>query len=254
MDARPQGPRGKIGALAFPQTHRSVVLAVRSSDPEERARALDTVIRAYWRPVFKHLRAKWRADDPRAEDLAQGFFAAALEKGWLERFDPEKGRFRTFLLSCLDSYAANEVRAARRMKRGGDTTTVPLEVEDEDGTVRELPLPDPADLEASFQREWARSLFALAVDSLRQRCAGTAKEVAFTLFERYDLDGSDAPERPSYAQLASALGLPVTQVTNHLHWARREFRAAVLEALREITASEAEFRAEARSLLGVDPP
>jgi hypothetical protein len=49
------------------------------------------------------------------------------------------------------------------------------------------------------------------------------------------------------------MGLPVTQVTNHLYWARREFRAAVLLVLREITASEAEFRAEARALLGVDP-
>jgi RNA polymerase sigma factor (sigma-70 family) len=240
--------------LAFPETHRSVVLAVRSRDPEERARALDILIRAYWRPVFKHLRAKWRADDGRAEDLAQGFFAAALEKGWLERFDPEKGRFRTFLLSCLDAYAANELRAARRQKRGGDTTRVPLEVEDEEGTLREIPVKDPADLEAAFQREWARSLLALAVEALKKSCQGTSKEVAFTLFERYDLEGSDSSERPSYAQLASELGLPVTQVTNHLHWARREFRAAVLEALREITASEAEFRAEARSLLGVDPP
>ena len=83
---------------------------------------------------------------------------------------------------------------------------------------------------------------------------GDGKEVAFTLFERYDLEGAEDPERPSYAQLAAETGLPVTQVTNHLHWARREFRAAVLENLREITASEAEFRAEARALLGVDPP
>jgi hypothetical protein len=78
--------------------------------------------------------------------------------------------------------------------------------------------------------------------------------VAFTLFERYDLQGADDPDRPSYAQLAGDTGLPVTQVTNHLHWARREFRAAVLVTLCEITASEAEFRAEARALLGVDPP
>lgn len=246
-------PVGESGALAFPETHRSVVLAARSSDPEERARALDTLVRAYWRPVFKHVRIKWRADNSRAEDLAQGFFAAALEKGWLERFDPTKGRFRTFLLTCLDAFAANELRAAQRLKRGGGVATVPLEGEGEDGAPRENEIRDPRDLEAEFQREWARSLFTLAVDALRSRCRDTSKEVAFTLFERYDLEGSDAPERPSYATLAEELGLPVTQVTNHLHWARREFRAAVLVTLREITASEAEFRAEARALLGVDP-
>jgi RNA polymerase sigma-70 factor (ECF subfamily) len=240
--------------LAFPETHRSVVLAVRSADPEERARALDAVVRAYWRPVFGYLRRKWRADDARAEDLAQGFFAQALEKEWLARFDPTKGRFRTFLLSCLDAYAANDLRAARRQRRGGDVALVPLEVEDQEGDRHEIPVADPRDLEADFHREWTRSLFGVAVEALRSRCRGTNKEVAFTLFERYDLQGADDPDRPSYAQLAGDMSLPVTQVTNHLHWARREFRAAVLVTLREITASEAEFRAEARALLGVDPP
>ena len=73
--------------------------------------------------------------------------------------------------------------------------------------------------------------------------------MAFRLFERYDLEDHDASERPRYADLAAEFALPVTQVTNHLHWARRELRKAVLEKLREITASEEEFRSEARALL-----
>jgi RNA polymerase sigma factor (sigma-70 family) len=244
---------GESDVVAFPSTHRSVVLAVRSADPEERARALDTLVGAYWRPVFKYVRMKWRVPGERAEDLAQGFFAAALEKGWLERFDPEKGRFRTFLLACLDAFVANDLRAAQRLKRGGGVTPLPLDGEDAEGAPRERKIKDPKDLEAEFQREWARSLFTLAVDALRTRCLGTSKEVAFALFERYDLEGSEAPTRPSYAELGEELGLPVTQVTNHLHWARREFRGVVLAKLREITATEAEFRAEARALLGTDP-
>ena len=240
--------------MAFPETHRSAVLAIRSADPEERSRALDAVVRAYWRPVYGHLRRKWRADETRAEDLAQGFFALALEKEWLGRFDPAKGRFRTFLLSCLDAYAANDRRAARRHKRGGDAALLPLESEGEDGDMQEIPVADSRDLEADFHREWTRSLFGLAVDALRSRCRETGKEEAFALFERYDMEGPDDPDRPTYARLAAETGLPVTQVTNHLHWARREFRATVLRTLREITASEAEFRAEARALLGGDPP
>ena len=238
--------------MAFPQTRRSVVLAVRSDNPEERARALDVLVEAYWRPVFRHVRARWRRDDEDARDLAQGFFAAALEKEWLARFDPARGKFRTYLLACLDGFVAKERRAGRRLKRGGDASFVPLETTGEDGEVRDLPLPDGTDLEAQFQREWARSLFALAVESLRARCASTGKEVAFTLFERYDIEGAEAHDRPTYAQLAADHGLPVTQVTNHLHWARRELRAAVFDRLREITASEEEFRSEARALLGVE--
>jgi hypothetical protein len=59
---------GESVPLAFPPTHRSVVLAARSADPEERARALDTLVRAYWRPVFHHVRRKWRADTEQAKD------------------------------------------------------------------------------------------------------------------------------------------------------------------------------------------
>ena len=240
--------------MAFPQTHRSVVLAVRSGNPEERARALEAVIAAYWRPVQRHVATRWRESDEDSRDLAQGFFAAALEKGWLARFEPERGRFRTYLLTCLDGYVARERRARRRLKRGGAAAFVPLETRGEDGETRELPLPDGTDLEAEFQREWARSLFALAVEELRARCAANGRAVAFSLFERYDIEGADGPDRPSYAELAAQHGLPVTQVTNHLHWARRELRKAVLEKLREITASEEEFRAEARALLGVEAP
>jgi len=239
--------------LAFPETHRSVVLAVRSPDQQERARAIEAVVAAYWRPVYRHVRARFRVPDEEAEDLAQGFFAIALEKGWLARYEPARGRFRTYLLACLEAFVANQRRAGRRLKRGGGVTLVPLESEDADGQTRELQLADGSDLEAEFQREWSRSLFALAVQALRQRCLGTSREVAFALFERYDLEDHDASERPRYADLAAEFSLPVTQVTNHLHWARRELRKTVLEKLRGITASEEEFRAEARALFGAEP-
>jgi DNA-directed RNA polymerase specialized sigma24 family protein len=237
--------------LAFPPTHHSVVLAVRSSDPEERERALEAVVAAYWRPVHRYLRARWGAPDEDAKDLAQGFFMAMLEKGSLARFDPGKGRFRTYLLACLDAYAANERRAASRLKRGGGTTLLPLDAAGPGGEV--LDVPDGRDLHAAFQKEWAKGLFSLAVAALRARCLGTSKEVAFVLFERYDLDG-DASERPSYADLAQELALPVTQVTNHLAWARRAFRDEVLGQLRAITASDEEFRMEARCILGYEAP
>ncbi len=239
--------------MAFPETQRSLVLAVQSKDAAERERALETVVAAYWRPVYRHVRGRFRVPEAEAEDLAQGFFTAALEKGRLARYDPGKGRFRSYLLACLQAFVANQWRGERRLKRGGGAMHVPLETRDADGETHELPLADESDIEAEFQREWARGLFALAVRALGERCAGTSREVAFRLFERYDLEGQNGPEPPRYADLAAEFGLPVTQVTNHLHWARRELRKAVLAKLREITASEEEYRAEARALFGSEP-
>jgi RNA polymerase sigma-70 factor (ECF subfamily) len=238
--------------LAFPETRQSVFLRVRSADPRERARALDAVVAVYWRPVLHHVRARWRPGGADAEDVAQGFFALALEKGWLERFDPARGRFRSYLLACLDGHVARQRRSAAARKRGGGLRFVPLETTGADGEIHELPLADGSDLDAPFQREWTRSLFTLALAALAARCAGTGKELAFAVFRRCDVEGAEADQRPSYARLAEEFGLTVAQVTNYLHWSRRELRQTVLDTLREITAGEEEFRSEARALLGVD--
>jgi RNA polymerase sigma factor (sigma-70 family) len=240
--------------LALPDTRHSVLLRVRSGDPCERARALDVLAAVYRPPVLRHVRARFRLPADEAEDLVQGFFVAALEKGWLERFDPARGRFRSYLLACLDGHVAHERRAAAALKRGGGVSHVPLELEGDDGSAVERPIADGTDLDAAFQREWARSIFTLALGALAARCAGTPRETALAVFRRCDVEGAEADERPSYAELGREFGLAVTQVTNHLHWARRELRREVLETLRETTASDEEFRSEARALLGVEAP
>jgi RNA polymerase sigma factor (sigma-70 family) len=240
--------------MAFPLTRRSVVRAAASADPETRRRAFEALVAAYWRPVYKYLRFKWSAPAEDAEDLTQGFFARALEKGFFDRFDPSRSRFRTYLRTCLDGFVANERKSARRLKRGGGAEHVSLDFAGAEAELGRQGPPEGGDMEEYFHREWVRSLFGLAVEALRQRCVEAGKSVPFALFERYDLEGADAPTRSSYAELAREMGIPETQVTNHLAWARREFRRLVLEALEEATGSEEEFRAEARHLLGIDPP
>lgn len=240
--------------MAFPLTRRSVVRAAASADPDTRRRAFEALVAAYWRPVYKYLRLKWRLPGEDAEDLTQAFFARALEKGFFDRFDPARARFRTYLRICLDGFAANERRSALRHKRGGGVEHVSLDFAAAEAELGRHGAEAGGDMEEYFHREWVRSLFGLAVEALRQRCAATGKAVPFALFERYDLDGADAAARPSYADLAREMAIPETQVTNHLAWARREFRRLVLEALEEATGSEEEFRAEARALLGIDPP
>lgn len=246
--AAPWGPGDR-----FPPTRRSVLLAARDADPEVRRQAWETLAGSYWKPVYKVLRARWRLDREDAEDLTQEFFAAALAKGTFERYDPAKARFRTYLRTCLDGFAANERKAGQRLKRGGGQALLSLDFAGAEAELLRHGAGDGLDLDEYFHREWVRSLFDLAVGDLRRWCEAAGKEVHFRLFERYDLEGPDAPERPTYAQLAAEHGIPATQVTNYLAAVRRELRRLVLERLRELTGSEEEFRAEARSMLGVDP-
>jgi RNA polymerase sigma factor (sigma-70 family) len=242
-----------LGRGDFPQTRHSIVRDVASGDAQLRSRAWDALVDAYWRPVYKYARLKWRLPREDAEDLTQSFFARALEKSFFDRYEPGRARFRTFLRSCLDGFAANEWKAARRLKRGGGVPTLSLDFVTAEGELRPLELRDERDVEDYFQREWVRSLFALALQALRVECERAGKRTHFALFESYDLEPADGDTRPSYQQLASQHQLPVTQVTNHLAWARREFRRIVLDKLRQLTASEEEFRAEAREILGSEP-
>ena len=242
---------------SFPATRHSVVAGIASADHDVRRVAFDALVSAYWRPVYKYVRIKWRADRDDAADLTQEFFARAYEKGSLGRFEPGKARFRTFLRVCLDGFVANERKAASRIKRGGTMSFVPL-----DFAGAELELGDTSadgqshtsapDDDALFRQEWVRALFADAVTALRESCVAAGKTTQFTVFERYDLD-DDTGSRPTYATLASELGIPVTQVTNYLAFARRELRRLVLDRLRALCASDDEFRLEARELLGVEP-
>jgi RNA polymerase sigma factor (sigma-70 family) len=240
------------GGDRFPLTRRSVIEAVRSIDAEERERALEAVCAAYWKPIYKYIRLRWKRPAEEAQDLTQGFFLELLERELLEKFDPKKGRLRTYLRVCVDSMVMNEDKASKREKRGGTIPHVALDfsaAEEELGATVMDPsaIASPESLEEFFEKEWVRSLFALAVEDLRQLCVQCERERTFHLFEAYDLEGN---EKISYGQLSKEYGITVTDVTNALAWARREFRKIALERLRELCSSDEEFQREARAAFG----
>jgi len=241
---------GGPGGERFPATRHSAVLAAQSEDLVERERGFAILVETYWKPVYKYLRARFGKSNEDAKDLTQGFFTRALEKDFFAAYDPGKGSFRTYLRVCLDRFVANEKKAAGRAKRSPGTALLPLDFESAEGELMRQEPPDHQTLEQYFHAEWVRSLFALAVEKLREECALRGKDLPYLLFERYELD-RDPDEKLTYERLAGEFGIPSTQVTNFLAFARREFRRIVLEKLREITASDHEFREEARSLLGV---
>ncbi len=232
----------------FPETNHSAIVGARSHDQLIRRRAFDTILASYWKPAYKYIRLKWQAGNEDAKDLTQGFFANAFEKNHFAGYDAAKASFQTFLRTCLDGFVANERKAGRRLKRGGDLDHYQLDfatAEDELASHAAAEL-TPEDY---FHREWVRWMFTICVETLRRRCEESGRSVHFQLFERYDLsdDGS-----VSYTSLAIEFGLPAATVNNYLAAVRRDFRRVVLEKLREITATDEEFRTEARSLLGVD--
>jgi DNA-directed RNA polymerase specialized sigma24 family protein len=236
----------------FPVTRHSIVGAIRSASDDVRRSAFDSLVSAYWKPVFKYVRLKWHASPDDAADLTQGFFLKAYEKDFFASFDPAKARFRTFLRTCLDGFVSNTRKAGGRLKRGGDVNFVPLDFAAADRELDQHAGNAIDDFDAYFHREWLRSLFATAVDRLRDRCAASGHQRRLAIFERYDL-ADDEGARPTYDDLARTLGIAKTDVTNELAAARREFRSLVLALLREQCASDEEFENERRALAGRTP-
>lgn len=234
----------------FPPTRYSAIVRLHADNEADRRVAWDALVTAYWRPVYKYLRARWRLPAERAEDLTQEFFARAFEQRFLDDYDPAKARFRTWLRLGLDRLAVNEAKASQRLKRGGGVAMTSLDFVTAEGEVREREIADDSDLDAWFQQEFVRALFGRAVDAVERECHEAGRDDRFDLFKACDLADLDAAERPSYKTLAEARGWTVNDVTNRLAGVRRAFRGHVLRLLRDACASDEEFEAEARAILG----
>src|SRR5438067_6023195 len=154
----------------FPPTRHSALSAVRSADSAERARGLAALSSVYWRPVYSYLRLRWRRPHDEAADLAQEFFAELIDKDLLSRFDPSRARLRTYVRVCIDGLVSNSDKAASRQKRGGGAAALQLDFEGAREEVERL-AGTAESAESLFEKEWARGVFALALQRLRDSCA-----------------------------------------------------------------------------------
>jgi RNA polymerase sigma factor (sigma-70 family) len=217
--------------VAFPTTRHSAISGLRDDDESVRRLSYEPIIAAYWHPVHTYLRLRWRIADDDAADLTQDFFTKTIECETLTAYDVAKGTFRTYLRTCLDRFLINRQKQLSRVQ----TLALDFDVAALGESAEEL-----------LEREWVRSLFSLAVEDLRASKCG----VRFRVFEEYDLKDSNA--RPTYGEIAAQFGVTAETVTNYLAAMRRDFRKAVLNRLRELTATEREFRLEARAILGIE--
>jgi RNA polymerase sigma factor (sigma-70 family) len=224
----------------FPTTRHSLIHCAAGTGTLARE-ALDSIVAVYWKPAYKHVRIQWRRSNEDAKDLVQGFFAALIEQQILAGFDPSKARFRTYLKGCLDHFVMKQDEHASRLKRGGGAIAIC------DFEAAEREIAGAPSVEDVFLREWQRQMFALGLEDLRAFCQSHGKATQYAIFAQYDLAHT---ERPSYAEMAAQHGIPVTTVTNHLAWARRELRRLVLMRLSSVTSGDLECQAESRVLFG----
>src|SRR5688572_13495145 len=233
----------------FPATRHSVIARMNSRDEDVRRAAYGDLVEGYWKALHRYLRLQWRLSDDDAQELAQAFFSESFQKEWLDRYDPGKARFRTFVRVCADRFVMNTRQAAERLKRGGGAEMVPLDVPGAEEAIAALRLTTTPEAEECFHREFVRALFERSLDGVRKEYVAAGRHVHLALFERYDLDPA---EGVSYAALAKEFGLTSAQVTNYLVQIRRSFRLRALETLRLLCGSDEEFRREGRELFGLE--
>jgi RNA polymerase sigma factor (sigma-70 family) len=238
--------------VSFPATYHTLLERIRSSDAATRTRARDALAAVYWAPIYAYVRLTYRVQAADAEDLTQGFFAEALRRELFARYEPGRARFRTYIRRCVDSFVANALEAERRLKRGGGAAMLSLEAAEIESRLTNEIAGTMFDADAVFHAEWVRAVILAALTKLQSRYATDGRALHLRLFQSYDLADAAGEERATYAELARRFDIPATQVTNWLATARRDFRSAVLETLRELSASDAELRDDVRSFLGID--
>lgn len=226
---------------AFRSTLWTLVLRAKDDAAPGRRDALESLIATYWKPVYFFIRRKGR-DPETAKDLAQGFFTALLEKNYLQYVRRERGKFRTFLLTALAHYLADERDRDLALKRGGGAPRLSL-----DFAVAESQLPagpDPPD--AAFRKDWALRVLAQALEALRAAYEADGKGAEFDLL-RLHLTAGAVAALP-YPELARRWGVGEAEVRKRAHLARGRYREAIQAVVRAYTDTEEDAREEMRDL------
>jgi len=232
----------------FETTRWSLVLRARGEPADARA-ALEILCRTYRAPVLAFVRSRGYAADT-AEDLTQAFFARFLERAWHSSADPERGRFRSFLLTALKRFLIDADSEANALKRGGAFRFESLDEEVSDG-VASPETPDDA-----FKREWARAMLNAAFGHLREEAEVAGK---LELFERLSEFLVEPPDESDYARAAADLNLRRNTLAVAVHRLRHRLRDLVREELFQTTANREDTEQELRALRGsigpcLEPP
>lgn len=231
------------GKAHFATTRWSLVLAAGADGSSAAHEALGALCETYWYPLYAFLRSRGSSVED-AQDLTQAFFARVLEKRVLLQADPARGRFRSFLLTSLKNFAANERDRDIAKKRGGGVPVVSLEFERAEGRFQMEPANNETP-ERMFDRRWALALLDRVLSRLKAETVPGGREAQFDRLKTY-LTG-DQPQL-SYAQTAGDLGMSEGAVKVAVHRLRRHFRDVLRDEVAQTVSSPEEVEDELRHL------
>lgn len=226
----------------FAATRWTLVARASGGDSAAQA-ALSELCAAYYAPVNAFLRAEGRTEDV-ARELAHEFFARLLAGGSLGGADATRGRFRSYLLGALKHFLVEQRAFANREKRGGGIAPEPLDT----GTSAGLPLPAARDDDRIFDRQWALTLIARALEIVGAELRDAGKGEHFDALKPW-LTGENAAL--SQAATAQQLGVSEGAVKVAIHRLRQRFREAVKAEIAQTVPSETDVDDELRHLLAV---
>ena len=237
------GPRDG-GAAGFATTHWSVVLRAGDSRAPESAEALEKLCRAYWYPLYAYVRRQGHSPED-AQNLTQEFFSRLLEKKQLRTADPERGRFRSFLLTVLKRMLVAEWRHEHRQKRGGGALVFSLDEQEAEDRYHLEPA-DATTPETLYERRWAETVLDRVLDRLEEEYQ--RHSIGFANLQPYLVeDKGTAP----FAQTAVRLGVSEPALKAVVYRLRCRYGELFREEIAHTVERPEDVEEEIRHLLAV---
>ena len=230
----------------FATTHWSVVLAAGERELPQAAEALEKLCRTYWYPLYVYVRRQGNSPED-AQDLTQNFFSRLLEKNYFAKADPDRGKFRTFLLRSMKNFLVNEWKRAGRLKRGGDLTFLSIDANVAEDRYATEPA-NESNPDAAYEQRWAVTLIEQVLATLRQEFNAADKARLFEELKGFIWgDKSTA----SYAEIAGHLNLTEGTVKVAVHRLRHRFRELLRAEVAHTVARPEDVDDELRYLISV---
>jgi len=230
----------------FTATHWSVVLMAGQTSSPEAAGALERLCRTYWYPLYVYVRRQGQSPHD-AQDLTQEFFARLLEKKYLRLADPERGKFRAFLLKSLKHFLVNEWEKARTQKRGSGQCVVPLDAEIAESRYAAEPT-QALTLDEVYEKRWAATLIEAVLARLRESYAAAGRLPTFETLKGF-IWGDQTTF--SYAETASKLALTEGAAKVAVHRLRSRYREFLRAEIAKTVATPGEVDEELQHLIAV---
>ncbi len=242
----PSRPENATTHSPFAPTRWTLVLRAQGETPEARS-ALSELCEAYYDPVLRFLRREGRAEDT-ARELAQEFFARVLADGGFDTADPERGRFRSYVLGALKHFLGDQRKREQRLKRGGGATPDSLDAGESGEESASLQVADtsPPVPETNFDRDWALAVMARGLEVLQSDFKSTGKTEQFEALKPWLAGESPAM---SQAEAGRRLGLSEGAVKVVIHRLRKRFRDAVRAEIAQTLRNPALVDEELRHLI-----